>query len=167
VHFLLLCFVYVVSKNPQWSIFAVKANDHRQMKTQVLAALIFLACLISPAVTIAQTPSRSPLATAQAQLDAYNAQDVEAFAAVFAENALVYSRIGDTVPSMQGREQIRERYSALFAQYPDNYSTLTGRLVQGNFVMDHEYLTGRGEPVSIVAIYEVEDGKIVRCWFVR
>ncbi len=133
----------------------------------LLALMLACLCLLLTASLSAQDAPRSPLATAQAQLDAYNAQDVDAFAAVFAENALVYSRLGDTLPSMQGREQIRERYAALFAEYPDNYSTLTGRLVQGNFVMDHEYLTGRGEPVSIIAIYEVEDGEIVRCWFVR
>jgi hypothetical protein len=125
------------------------------------------ACIIFALSALGQTHGRSPLATAQAQLDAYNAQDVDAFAAVFAENATIYQRIGDTIPSMQGREEIRKRYAALFAQYPNNYSTLTGRLVQGNYVMDHEYLTGRGEPVSIVAIYEVEAGEIIRCWFLR
>ncbi len=137
------------------------------MKPMIYAALSCLVMLSSLLELTAQSTTRSPLATAQAQLDAYNVQDIDAFAAVFAEKALVYSRIGDTVPSMQGREQIRERYAALFAEYPDNYSTLTGRLVQGNFVIDHEYLTGRGEPVSIVAIYEVADGEIARCWFVR
>ncbi len=104
---------------------------------------------------------------AQAQLDAYNNQDIDAFAAVFAEDAEVYRNIGDTIPSMVGRDQIHQRYGSMFESNPDNKSTLMGRMVQGNFVFDHEYITGRNEPFKLMAIYEVEDGLIVRCWFAR
>lgn len=109
----------------------------------------------------------APVAVAQAQLDAYNALDIDAFAAVFAEDAEVYMNLGDTVPAMQGRAEIHERYGAMFEAYPDNKSTLIGRMVQGHFVFDHEYITGRDEPLQIMAIYEIENGLIARCWFVR
>ena len=111
--------------------------------------------------------AQSPLEVAQAQLDAYNNQDIDAFAAVFAEDAEVYRNIGDTIPSMVGRDQIHQRYGSMFESNPDNKSTLMGRMVQGNFVFDHEYITGRNEPFKLMAIYEVEDGLIVRCWFAR
>ena len=109
----------------------------------------------------------APVAVAQAQLDAYNALDIDAFAAVFAEDAKVYMNLGDTIPAMQGRAEIHKRYGAMFEAYPDNKSTLIGRMVQGNFVFDHEYITGRDEPLQIMAIYEIENGLIARCWFVR
>ncbi|MCH2215793.1 MAG: nuclear transport factor 2 family protein [Flavobacteriales bacterium] len=124
--------------------------------------LFLIACLISTTL-IAQ----SPLEVAQTQLDAYNKQDIDAFASVFSENAEVYRNIGDTLPSMVGREEIRKRYGAMFESNPENKSTLMGRMVQGNFVFDHEYITGRSEPFEIMAIYEIEKGKIIRCWFAR
>jgi len=109
----------------------------------------------------------SPLVVVQKQLDAYNAQNIDEFAAVFAEDAEVYMNIGDTVPAMKGRAEIHERYGAMFRNNPQNKSTLMGRMVQGNFVFDHEWITGRDAEFKIVAIYEVVDGLIVRAWFVR
>jgi hypothetical protein len=55
----------------------------------------------------------------------------------------------------------------MFKENPQNKSTLMGRMVQGNFVFDHEWITGRDSEFKIVAIYEVKDGLIVRAWFVR
>lgn len=109
----------------------------------------------------------SPLAIVQKQLDTYNAQDIDGFAAVFAEDVEIFSNIGDSVPSMKGREELHARYGKMFKENPQNKSTLKGRMVQGNFVFDHEWITGRDKEFSIVAIYEVQDGFIQRAWFVR
>ncbi|MEM9051940.1 MAG: nuclear transport factor 2 family protein [Bacteroidota bacterium] len=125
--------------------------------------ILFCLALFFSTTLIAQ----SPLEVAQAQLDAYNNQDIDAFANVFSEDAEVYSNIGDTVPSMIGREEIRKRYGSMFESNPENKSTLMGRMVQGNFVFDHEHITGRSDPFDLMAIYEIKDGKIVRCWFAR
>jgi len=103
----------------------------------------------------------------QAQLDAYNIQDINAFANLFAEDAKLYMNLGDTDPTMTGREEIRRRYGAMFKANPNNKSTVIGRMTQGNFVFDHEWITGRDKPIKIMAIYEVVDGLIVRCWFPR
>lgn len=122
--------------------------------------------LFLPAMLNAQ--QKDPVLVAQAQLDAYNRQDVAAFAAVFAQDAQVFSNLGDEKPGLEGREAIAKRYAELFKNYPQNRSTLIGRMQQGNFVIDHELITGRGnEPVKIVAVYEVKEGLIVRCWFMR
>lgn len=109
----------------------------------------------------------SPIEVVQAQLDAYNKQDIKAFAAVFAEDVLVFNKIGDTIPSLTGRVALEKRYGDLFKKYPKNYSTLKGRLIEGDYVIDHEWVTGREQPVNIVAIYEVKEGMIKRCWFIR
>ncbi len=109
----------------------------------------------------------SPLAVVQKQLDTYNAQDIDGFAAVFAEDAEIYMNIGDNEPAMKGRGEIYKRYGKMFKKNPQNKSTLMGRMVQGNFVFDHEWITGRDTEFKIVAIYEVQDGLIVRAWFVR
>jgi len=111
--------------------------------------------------------AQQPIEVAQAQLDAYNNQNIEAFVSVFSENAEVYMDLGDSIPTMVGREEIKKRYGSMFEANPDNKSTLKGRMVQGNFVFDHEYITGRSTSFEIMAIYEVQDGMIVRCWFTR
>lgn len=117
--------------------------------------------------TTAIGQSASPLEVVQQQLDTYNAHDIDGFAAVFAEDAEIFMNIGDTEPAMKGREEIRKRYGKMFKENPQNKSTLMGRMMQGNFVFDHEWITGRDSEFKIVAIYEVQDGLITRAWFVR
>ena len=51
--------------------------------------------------------------------------------------------------------------------YLQLYQQVIDRIVQGDFVMDHELITGRDNDVTLVAIYEVKDGLITRAWFVR
>jgi hypothetical protein len=109
----------------------------------------------------------SPLAVVQRQLDTYNAQDIDGFAAQFAEDAEIFRNIGDTEPAMKGRDAIHAAYGRVFRENPQNKSTLMGRMVQGDFVFDHEWITGRDEDFKIVAIYEVKQGLISRAWFVR
>jgi hypothetical protein len=131
------------------------------MKYNLLISLCFLVLIKSPAQTA------SPLEVVQAQLDAYNAQDIDSFTAVFAKDAEIFMNVGDTEPAIKGRAAIQERYGKMFTENPQNKSTLMGRMVQGNFVFDHEWITGRDSEFKIVAIYEVQNGLIVRAWFVR
>jgi hypothetical protein len=85
----------------------------------------------------------------------------------FAKDAEIFMNVGDTEPAIKGRGEIHERYGKMFTENPQNKSTLMGRMVQGNFVFDHEWITGRDSEFKIVAIYEVQAGLIVRAWFVR
>ena len=130
-----------------------------------ISRLAFLVLLLG--IHPAFGKDNTPLAVVQRQLDTYNAQDIDGFAAVFSEDAEVFRNIGDSEPSIKGREAIHAAYGKLFRDNPRNKSTLMGRMVQGNFVLDHELITGRDSEFRIIAIYEVEDGLIVRAWFVR
>jgi uncharacterized protein (TIGR02246 family) len=130
----------------------------------ILRSILLALCFIT---TSAFSQSNEPVAVVQKQLDTYNAQDLSGFVSLFAEDAQIFMTIGDTAASMTGRDEIRKRYGAMFEKNPNNRSTLVGRMVQGNFVFDHEWITGREQEVKIVAIYEVVDGLIQRCWFVR
>jgi hypothetical protein len=127
-------------------------------------ALTVFSILLSLAV---QAQNSLPLSVVQQQLDTYNMQDIDGFAAVFAEDAEIFMNIGDVEPSMKGRKEIHERYGKMFRENPQNKSTLMGRMVQGNFVIDHEWITGRESEFRIIAIYEVQDSLIKRAWFVR
>jgi len=106
--------------------------------------------------------SPSPEIIIQRQLDAYNARDLEALLATYAEDAQQFEHPGKLVAS--GHAQIRERMAVRF-QEPNLHARLIKRAVMGNVVIDHEDVTrtfpeGTGR-VELVAIYEVREGKIV------
>ncbi len=109
----------------------------------------------------------SPAEVAQAQLDAYNAQDLDAHCSRFAEDVVVADLNGPV--TVQGIAAYRARYAKLFAEFPDNRAELLGRVVIGDVVMDHERVTrAKGAaPFEAVAIYTVAAGKIRRVDFVR
>lgn len=126
-----------------------------------------LLVIISSFSMTVKAQNMSPVEVVQKQLDHYNQQNLKGFAAMFAEDVLLYQNLGDSIPTLTGRVALEKRYGEIFSRYPLNYSTLLGRMVQGNFVIDHEWITGREKEMRIMAIYEVVDGLIKRCWFIR
>lgn len=109
----------------------------------------------------------SPTAVAQAQLDAYNAQDLDAHCAQFSEDVLVADLNGAV--SVAGIAAYRARYAKVFADFPENKAVLVGRVVIGNVVIDHErvWRSPNAEPFEVAAIYTIADGKIRRVDFVK
>lgn len=103
----------------------------------------------------------------QAQLDAYNARDIDAFVQTYSQQVQILEHpTGNLI--MQGRDELREVYTQLFAENPQMHAEVLNRTVFGKFVVDLEYLTGRvnREPFQALAMYEVEDEQITRVWFV-
>ena len=103
----------------------------------------------------------------QAQLDAYNAQDIEGFCACFAPGAVLADLNG--AMTHQGIAGVRERYAKLFAEHPENRAESVNRIAVGNVVVDEERISrGKGAaPFRALAIYTVKSGLIVRVDFVR
>lgn len=106
-------------------------------------------------------------AIAQAQLDAYNAQDLDAYCGFFTEDVVVADLNGE--PNLNGVQAYRDRYAAAFAQFPQNSAELLGRIVVGNTVIDHERVSrGPEGPVfEVAAIYTFAGDKIARVDFVK
>jgi hypothetical protein len=107
-----------------------------------------------------------PAAVVQAQLDAYNAKDIDALMATYAPDAQQFTLHGPLLA--EGHVQIRPRYEARFAE-PDLQARLLSRTVLGNIVTDLEVVTrnfpeGKGS-VEMLCIYEVRAGRIVRASF--
>jgi hypothetical protein len=108
----------------------------------------------------------SPSGVVQAQLQAYNAKNVDALLRTYAVNAehrSIHSEL-----QARGHEELRARFVARFAE-PDLYARLVSRIAMGNFVTDAEIVTrnfpeGRGT-LDLLCIYEVSDGLIQRAWF--
>lgn len=110
--------------------------------------------------------SSHPAAVVQAQLDAYNAKDIDALMATYAPDAQQFTLHGPLLAA--GSDAIRPRYLARFTE-PDLHARLLSRTVLGNIVSDLEVVTrnfpeGKGT-VEMLCIYEVVDGRIARASF--
>lgn len=108
-----------------------------------------------------------PESAVQRQLDAYNARDLEALMATYAEDVQQFE-YPDTL-LCSGSAQLRERMMARLSD-PHLHAQLIHRAVMGSVVIDHEevirtFPEGTGK-VELVAIYEVRDGKIATARFI-
>lgn len=111
------------------------------------------------------TAPADPAAVVQRQLDAYNARDVDALLATYADDAELFEHPAKLLA--RGAATLRERFAARF-QEPNLHATLQRRIVMGSFVIDHEVITrtfpeGPGT-LEMVMIYEVAAGRIARAW---
>lgn len=97
-------------------------------------------------------------------LEAYNARDIDGFMALFDDNIEMYNFHEEKIRA-KGIDDVRTLYKSFFDASPELHSKILKRIVLGNTVIDHEYITGaRGkkEAYELVFIYEVKDGKIFR-----
>lgn len=102
----------------------------------------------------------------QAQLEAYNARDVEQFIACYTPEVVIEDGAGNLI--MQGHDAMRKRYGTMFAAYPDLHCRLASRIRIGDYVVDEERITGRAaQEEHAVAIYRVEGGLIAHVRFLR
>ena len=109
----------------------------------------------------------APAEIVQGQLDAYNAQDLNAFCGFYAEDAVLGSYGGEVVTV--GLAAIRERHAKLFAEFPKNQAELLYRIAVGDHVVDHEQVlrAPEGDSFQVAAIYTLAGGKIARVDFVK
>lgn len=109
----------------------------------------------------------TPFDVVKAQLDAYNARDIDAFMQYWADDARMYAH-PDTLLA-EGLAAIRARHVERFKE-PDLHARLIDRQVIGDTVVDRERVTrtfpqGRGE-IDVLGIYEVKASRISRAWFI-
>ena len=117
------------------------------------------------------TPKPSPISEAsakvvQAQLDAYNARDLEGWLETYSEDAEQFMLHAGSLA--KGRSAIRKRMEMRF-QDPALHAELLHRTCVENVVVDHEVVT-RTFPdglarVEMICVYEVHAGKIVNATF--
>ena len=110
-------------------------------------------------------PEFSAEAVVQRQLDAYNARDLAALLAIYADDAELYEHPAKLLA--RGTAQLRERFAARFHE-PNLHARLVKRMALGHVVIDQEIVTrtfpeGPGT-IELVMIYEVQRGRIIRAW---
>lgn len=125
--------------------------------------LLVLLLLTTAKLVVAQ---QTPAELAQAQLDAYNRRDLEAFLLPYDDSVAVYSFPNQL--QYRGKSQMRQVYGEMFQTLPDLHCTLVNRMAMGNTVIDQESVVFRkGEkPLQAIAIYKIKSGKIAEVFFV-
>ena len=91
---------------------------------------------------------------------ALNAGDVEAAVACYAEDATIedgYDHVG-----MRGHDELRERFTGMLERFPEIRIEPGWRTTVGEFVVQEETVTGRGDHERHVAVYLIQDGVIAR-----
>jgi hypothetical protein len=84
----------------------------------------------------------TPAELADQQLVAYNAHDLEAFLAPYADDVEIYDLQTGKL-QVKGKEAMRKRYNFL-TNVKTLYCNLINRMVQGNIVVDHEEIWAEG-----------------------
>jgi hypothetical protein len=94
------------------------------------------------------------LELSDAQLEAYNRQDIDAFCACFAEDVRVLDEAGNSVVS--GGEAFRARYQELFSKWHQIGARVLARITLGPHVVEHEaYFRKRADGVT------AESGEVI------
>ena len=103
----------------------------------------------------------------QRQLEAYNAQDLDAMLACYAPDCIIAGLNGTVTET--SRDALRTRYAKTFADFPENRARLVNRINVGNMVIDHEDVSrGPGKDhFEVIAIYTVKNGQIARVDFAK
>jgi len=116
--------------------------------------------LFKPAELISPKPEE----LAQRQLVAYNSRNLEAFLAVYSDSIKLYNFPGTLI--LEGKDSMRERYATRF-ESPNLYAEIVYRSVMGDYIFDHERVTGIGDSiVEATIIHHIENGLIDKAWFI-
>jgi hypothetical protein len=109
---------------------------------------------------------KGPVEVVEEQLGAYNARDLERFAATYSDDIRIW-RMPAAEPSIAGQAQLREVYAKRFSS-PNLHATIVNRIAIGDKVVDHERVVGiEAGPIEAIAVYQVVHGLIAEVWFYR
>src|SRR3954469_4737578 len=97
----------------------------------------------------------TPESVVQRQLDAYNAHDIDALMATYAEDIELFEHPAKLLAT--GAQQVRERQAVRLAE-PNLHAKLIQRMVMGSIVIDQEVVTrtfpeGTGQ-IELIATYQ-------------
>jgi imidazolonepropionase-like amidohydrolase len=108
----------------------------------------------------------SAMQIVQRQLNAYNARNIDAFLEAYSDDAELYS-FPDSLTS-KGKDAMRKKYAPVFEKYPDLHCEIKSRIVEGNTIIDKEYITATGrKPLEGTVIYKIKNDKISQVYFIK
>jgi len=101
----------------------------------------------------------------QEQLEAYNRHDLDGFLKTYSSEIKLYEFPDKELAS--GLDAMRKMYGTFFKESPDLKARIVKRIVQGEFIIDHEEISFGGRKRHGVAIYLVKDRKIATVWLMK
>jgi hypothetical protein len=105
----------------------------------------------------------TPAQVVDAQFAAYNARDLESFAACYADDISMTDLSGRN-PVIKGQAGLRKAFAYLAKPGKGAGVEIVERIVNGPIVIDRERPLNKTLP-DLIAVYEVRGGKIVNAWF--
>jgi len=117
--------------------------------------------ILNTAEIITETPEQ----IVQRQVNAYNARNIDAFMDTYAEDIKIYNFPSEL--SIDGKKAMRTQFTEMFESVPNLYCEIKNRIVLGNKVVDREYVRFGENYSSVIAMYEITDGKISKVTFLR
>jgi hypothetical protein len=135
-------------------------------RTRMLKLCLLIGMLLLPWCTMASCGDglTDPAQVVNAQFAAYNAHDLESFAACYAENVSMVDLSGRS-PAIQGMPALRKAFAYLSRNRNAPGVEIVNRIVNGPMVVDQERPLGPTHQPDVIAVYEVHDGKILNVWF--
>lgn len=107
----------------------------------------------------------TPEQIVQRQVNAYNARNIDAFVDTYSDDIEIFNF--PNTSSMKGKDVLRTQFTQMFEQVPNLYCEIKNRIVLGNKVVDREHVRFGENYSDVIAIYEVNDGKISKVTFLR
>jgi hypothetical protein len=102
----------------------------------------------------------------QQQVNGYNLRNIDVFLAPYSDSVVIYDVDGKVL--MRGKPAIREEYTKYFNKTPELHCQIVNRMVLGNTVVDQEKLTSATrKPSEGIAVYKIENGKIITVHFIE
>lgn len=102
------------------------------------------------------------VALVQRQVDAFNAKDVIAFAACYAEDCRIFRPLQGDGPALIGTRAMIALYGPHLAADPETQVVVEHRHCHDGIVTDREYFPASGRRVTLV--FAVRDGLIRDSW---
>ena len=96
----------------------------------------------------------------QAQLEAYNSRNLEAFISCYSPDVVITKPDGTAV--MTGHRELRTQYGAMFGRLEDLHIDVPRRLHAGSWTVDEEHVTSSERTMQALVAYQIADGLIVR-----
>lgn len=101
----------------------------------------------------------NPLSIFQAQVDAFNARDVETFLSTYAVDATITN---GTPNVLQGHDRMREHYTSRLADPSLRCDVLATRQFSDRWIVAHERVSDDTTTTEVIATFEIVEGLIQR-----
>jgi hypothetical protein len=131
---------------------------------RLMKKIILITLLLASLNTWAQQEQNAETVV-QKQVEAYNSRDLEAFLSFYAEDIKIY--IFPNQLDIDGKAAMRQSYASFFKGATSLHCKIVKRIVRKNTVIDEELVKYNDSEFGGVAIYEVENNKIIRVTFIQ